>query len=100
MPRISIQTPHALATEEAKKRVETLLEKVKHRYQSQVSDLQEAWDGDNLGFQFTTYGFKIKGKLDVRPDQVNIDGEIPFAAMMFKGRIEQTIRDELAKLLA
>jgi hypothetical protein len=28
-----------------------------------------------------------------------MNGEIPFAAMMFKGKIEQSIHDELAKLL-
>lgn len=100
MPRFSVNTPHNLAPEEALKRVHGLLDRVKEKYQGQVSDLTESWRENLLDFAFKTYTFAIKGQLKVEPGQVTIDGEIPFAAVMFKGRIEQTIRDELAKRLA
>jgi hypothetical protein len=100
MPRIAIATPHALGQETAVARVQQLLQKVKHKYQDQVSDLVETWNDNVLDFRFKTYTFNIKGQLKVEPNQVSLDGDIPFAALMFKGRIEQTLKDELAKLLA
>ena len=48
----------------------------------------------------TTFGMKFKGLLTVEDDAVQIDGDLPFAAMMFKGRIESEVRDSLEKLLA
>ena len=100
MPRFAIETPHQLGQDEAVARVKGLLERVKEKYQAQVSDLEETWDGNVLSFRFKTYGFKIGGKLTAEPTGVKIDGDLPIAAMMFKGRIEQTIRDELVKRLA
>jgi hypothetical protein len=100
MPRFAVEAPHQLGQEEAIARVKGLLERVKDRYQSQVSGLEESWADNVLSFRFTTYGFKIKGMLTAQPTIVKIDGELPFAAVMFKGRIEQTIRDELVKRLA
>ena len=99
MPRFAIEVPHQLGAETATDRIKQLLEKVKERYGSQVSNMQESWTDGGLDFQFTTYTFPIKGKLRVEPARVTIDGDLPFAAIMFKGRIEQTLRDELTKRL-
>jgi hypothetical protein len=100
MPRFSVHVPHQLSQQEAVSRVQGLLQRVKEKYQSQVSDLEESWADNVLSFKFKTYGFKIGGNLTAEADAVKIDGDLPIAAMMFKGRIEQTIRDELAKRLA
>jgi hypothetical protein len=100
MPKFSVEAPHQLGQDEAVARVKGLLERVKEKYQSQVSDLEESWADNVLSFRFKTYGFKINGKLVAQNDDIKIDGDLPIAAMMFKGRIEQTIRDELVKRLA
>ncbi len=100
MPRFSVQVDHQLDQSEAVSRLQTLLEKIKTRYQDQLSGIEESWAGNILDFKFSSYGFKIKGVLTASGSDVKIDGDLPFAAMMFKGRIEQTIRDELVKLLS
>ena len=38
--------------------------------------------------------------MTVEPNQVVLQGSLPFAAMMFKGKIEQTVKEELEKALA
>ena len=45
-------------------------------------------------------GFNVKGHVTVRADAVEINGDLPFAATMFKGQIEAMIRDRATKLLA
>lgn len=100
MPKLTLTVSHQLGADVATERVKQLLEKVRSQYAGQLSDLEESWD-ERLGtFGFTTYGFHIKGTVAIEPTEVRIDGELPFAAVMFKGRIEQTIRDEMSKLLA
>jgi hypothetical protein len=41
----------------------------------------------------------IHGQMHVHAGQVNVNGKLPLAAALFRGRIEQTIRSELATLL-
>jgi hypothetical protein len=100
MPSLKLEFPHNLGQQEAIDRLKTLLTKVKNKYQDQVSDLQESWTDNTLNFGFSTYGFKISGDVVVEPNGVKLDGQIPFAAMMFKGKIESALRDQLAKELA
>ncbi len=100
MPSVKLTVPHKLPQEEAVNRLKFFFEKLKHRYQNQLTELEEHWTDSALDFGFKTYGFRVAGRMSVEPEAVQFDGQIPLAAMMFKGKIEQTIRDELGKLLA
>jgi hypothetical protein len=100
MPSLLITTPHTLTAEEATARLKSFFQKLKDRHADKVSNLEESWDDNRLSYAFSTYGFNIKGDLTVEPGEVKVNGSLPFAAMMFKGKIEQTVREELEKLLA
>ena len=100
MPAFKIEVPHDLGQEQASDRLKGFLEKVRQRYQSQVKDLEESWTENNLNFSFRTYGFNIKGNVAVESESVKVDGGLPLAAIAFKGKIEQSIREELEKVLA
>lgn len=100
MPKMTLAVPHMLGREGATERLQGFLARVKERHQDRVSNIQEQWSDGILTFSFSTYGFKIKGSVTVEESEVQLDGDLPFAAMMFKGKIEQGIRDELAKVLA
>ena len=67
---------------------------------NQVSDLQQSWDGDTLNFHFKTYGIAIDGGITIGDNELNLAGDIPFAAMMFKGKIESQIREQLERIVA
>ena len=100
MPKFSTAVPNPLGKDTARSAVEGLLSRVTEKYGDQVSSLEQSWEGDTLSFSMTTYGFKITGNLVVEDEQVKIDGDLPFAAAMFKGKIEGSIRTELEKCLA
>ncbi len=100
MPSLKLVFPHQLGQPEAAARLKNLLTRVKEKYQDQVSDLQESWNENTLTFSFSTYGFKVNGDVIVEPSEVRLDGQIPFAAMMFKGKIENALRDVVTKELA
>ncbi|HEX3997826.1 MAG TPA: polyhydroxyalkanoic acid system family protein [Pirellulales bacterium] len=99
MPSVQLTIPHHLSQEEALERLKGLLAKVKARYQNQVSDLEETWTDNVVQFGFKTYGFTIAGSMRVEPSEVRFDAKVPMAAMMFKGKIEQTLRDEITRVL-
>jgi hypothetical protein len=100
MPSLTIAVPHTLSAEEATTRLKTLFEKLKERHADKMSNLQENWEGNKLAYAFSTFGFNISGNMDVEPNEVKVSGTLPFAAMMMKGKIEQTVREELEKVLA
>lgn len=99
MPSLSIKVPHTLTAEEATARLKSFFEKLKERHADKMSNLEESWDGNRLDYAFSTFGFNIKGDMNVEPNEVCVNGSLPFAAMMFKGKIEQSVRDELEKVL-
>lgn len=100
MPKMSVNVPHQLDQEQATERLKGILEKIKERYQGQVSDLHEDWQGNVLNYAFKTFGFNVKGAMHVEPQQVRVEGDLPFAAMMFKGRIEQELKTTLERWLS
>src|SRR4029078_8540918 len=99
-PAVKMIFPPKLGQAAAQQRLQGLLEKVKNRYGDQVSNLRESWADNVLDFGFTTYGFAIQGKQAGEENDVRLDGQIPFAAMMFKGKIEQGLREQMTRLLA
>ena len=99
MPKLSMTIPHELEKEQAVERLKEGFGRIRETYRGQVKDLEETWNDSTLTFGFTTFGFKIKGSVAVEPSQVEMTGELPFAAMMFKGAIEQQVRDQIGKLL-
>lgn len=100
MPKMSFTVPYSIDQAAAVEKLKSFVPAIKQRYGGQVSNVTEEWVGDVLKFAFTTFGFTIKGDLDVQPNQVVLDGELPFAAMMFKGKIESEFKENLAKLLS
>ena len=96
MPRLLMQIPHALGREEATRRVKEQIPKA----QSQVTDFDEQWQDHTLTFHFKAMGFKVGGTLAMEDSAANLNVDLPLAAMMVKGIIEQRVRQELGTVLA
>ena len=101
MPGFKVEVPHNLGQDEAANRVKSLLDHLRDRFEGQIKDMEQHWSEDDvMKFSFKTVGVNIKGEMDIQPNSVVIHGDLPFAAMLFKGRIESSIREELQKCLA
>jgi hypothetical protein len=99
MPDIRVSIPHQLGKPEALKRVRTLLTNVKRNHGDQVNNLQERWHDNGARFSFNAMGFDVSGELIVGEREVTVTGKLPWLAGMFKGQIEDTIRDQASELL-
>jgi hypothetical protein len=100
MPRLTIETPHALAGEEALRRLKDKVSSLKETYRDQFSDLREEWNGNALCFGFKAAGMKFAGTATVEASQVKLSTDLPLMLMMFKGTIEARVGEELGSLLA
>jgi hypothetical protein len=100
MPSYQVSVLHVLGREVARNRVEQFLEAVQRDYAAYISNVQGAWAGDQLRFSFTATGLAISGTMQVEESAVQVSGPLPLAAALFRGRIEQTIKGELQKLLS
>ncbi|REJ66251.1 MAG: hypothetical protein DWQ31_15485 [Planctomycetota bacterium] len=100
MPSVSTSVPHQLSKAEAMERIKKFGVTLQEKYEGQFKDFDESWSDNLLNFAFKTMGMAFKGTVQVEEDEVKVDGNLPFAAMMFKGRIESEVRGALEKLLA
>jgi putative polyhydroxyalkanoate system protein len=99
MPQFHVQVPHELPQQEARERLNRFIDILRQKFQDSVNDLEQNWDGDTLRFQFKTYGIPLKGGIAVEPDKLEVKGDLPFTAVMFRGKIESTIREQLERLM-
>ena len=88
-----------MGQEKATNRLKKQFGIVRDAYAQHVSDLQEQWNGNVLDYRFTTLGATIRGTVTVEPSEVTVNADLPLMAVMFKGQIEQQIRNRLTELL-
>src|ERR1700692_1151530 len=99
MPSLIVSVPHRLRQDEALNRIKRKLEQVKQQYGDMISDLREEWAGNTGTFSFSAMGFSISGTLNVKASEVELNGNLPSTAIIFKGMIESAIRERLSTLL-
>jgi len=100
MPKLSLVTAHQLGQDEAARRLRGESEAALAAFGDKVSDLEQTWVDHTLNFRFKTFGMAVQGNVVVEPTAVKTTADLPLAAMMFKGAIEQRIQERLGKLLA
>ncbi len=100
MPAFNVEVPHSLSRDEAVDRLKGFVEKVRQQYKDQVSSVSGNWNDNVLDFAITAYGFSLSGKVAVEEQIARLTGQLPFAALAFRGKIEQSFASELKKALA
>lgn len=99
MPQFTMSVPHTEGKATTTERLKGYLQKVEEHYGGQVSNLQQTWTDNQLDFAFSTFGIKVDGKMVVEDDKVDVTCNLPLTAMMFKGKIESGLKEQLVKLL-
>lgn len=100
MPKFHVAVPHSLPQQDARKLLDRFVDEViLKKFQDSVGDLEQHWEGDELVFRFKTFGIQIHGKCTVDDKEVVVGGDLPFTAMMFKGKIESEIKRQLERLM-
>ena len=100
MSSFRAEVPHQLGQDEARRRLQSFIDKVSQQFREHVTHLTSDWQENILRFTLTTYGFNVAGTLTVEDDVARVEGKLPLAALLFKGKIEKTITSEMQRELA
>jgi hypothetical protein len=99
MARFETVAGHSLPEDEAVRRIKNELAGLKTQFADKIGGLEENWGGNTCKFSLSIKRFPVSGTMVVKPSEIEISGELPFFAVVFKKQIELTIRDKLGKLL-
>lgn len=99
MPSLDMTIPHDLEKDEALMRIKRMLVQLKQEKGDMIEDLREDWDENSCKFSFVVMGSSISGTFENGDNEVRISADLPFAASLFKGKIESVIREKAEELL-
>jgi hypothetical protein len=99
MAALNLSGPHGLGQAEAQVRLERFLDNIRLQHAAELNDVRGGWTANVLEIELDIRGIGISGRMVVEETHIHVSGPLPLAALFFRGRIEQTIRDELLKAL-
>jgi hypothetical protein len=101
MPKFNVAVDHETERESAVVKLRNFSEKVLEGAPVELSDVEESWDAaGNLTFGFKAMGMKVTGTVVTCEQTVTIIGQLPFAAVPFRGQIEKQIEAKVKEALA
>jgi hypothetical protein len=100
MPRLSLNVPHSRTPDEVVRRLREKIASIQAEYEDHVSDFRQEWRDHTFSFGFSVLGMKVSGEVAVEPQNVRLSADLPMAAAMFKGMIEDRVRLEVGAILS
>jgi Putative polyhydroxyalkanoic acid system protein (PHA_gran_rgn) len=100
VPDLDISVPHQLSQDEALSRLKSAIADAKAEHSSKIQELREEWNGYAGTLRVTAMGQSLEVVLTVNPSDIRVQSKLPFLASMFRGQIEEAIRQQGGKLLA
>ena len=94
-----IQVEHALSTQEAKHRIEELIERYRQEYKKDLQDLVVNWTDDTAHIKVKAKGYSSAGTLEIKEGVVDLDFYMPFLLQVFSKNIKSVIHDRIQQSL-
>ena len=92
--------PHRHSEAEIKSRIDNALEDVRRKFPDQVTQLNATWASPtHLDFSLGALNQSVNGRLDVLPQSVRLEIDLPFPFSLLAASIEPQIRKEAQELL-
>ena len=102
---VTVSIPHSLGKDEARRRIEEGFGRMRQQVTGSMGAMgamlsfKEHWEGDRLHFEGGGLGQRISGRLDVSPDAVHVQLDLPEIIAALADKIRGTIQSEGQKLL-
>ncbi len=97
-----IKYKHNKTKDEVYKVIDKFLGELKEQYKDKVQDYSNDWNSskDIMDFSLYARGFDISGKIQLYDNLIVLEGNLPFLAKLYQGKIESMIRQKLKELLS
>lgn len=96
---MTIEVEHALSKQEAKHRIEELIERYTQEYRNELQDLVVNWTDDTAHIRVKARGYSSAGTLEIKDSVVDLDFYMPFLLQVFSKKIKSVIHDRIQESL-
>lgn len=97
---MKIEVEHHLSREEARQRIEELIEKLRVQYKDELQDLAVEWTDYRAHIRIQARGYSTAGNLSVTETTVELDFYLPFLLQVFGKKIRSLVEGRLEESLA
>ncbi len=97
---MKIDYSYNCSTEEAYNKIDSFLDELANEYSDMISNPSRKWNDskDKMNFSFEVKGFNIDGNVQLKENGLTLEGDVPFPANLFEGKIRSTIESKLDSL--
>lgn len=96
---IVVNLPHSLGTDEAKRRMQGGIGRLKDHIPGGAAEVRSRWEGDRMHLDVRALGQEVTGHIDVMDTKVRLEFVLPAFLALFAGKIEGLLKDKGAELL-
>ena len=99
---VTVNIPHNLGKDEARRRIDEGFGKMRQQMVGGMGAMlafQDRWEGDVLHFEGGGLGQKLTGRLELMPDSVRVELDLPEILAAIADKIAGKLRSEGQKLL-
>ena len=97
---MTIQVEHTLSKQEARHRIEKLIEQSREEYKSELQNLVVDWSGDSAHIKLQVRGYSTAGSVAVTDNAVDMDFYLPFLLQVFGKKIKSVLHDRIKQSLS
>jgi Putative polyhydroxyalkanoic acid system protein (PHA_gran_rgn) len=94
-----VSIPHKLGREEAKRRLDKGIGRLRPELGSSVNGLDYSWEGDTLSFNASAMWQTITGRINVLDDAVRIEIDLPWIMQLLGDTVAKQVRGRGIALL-
>jgi hypothetical protein len=95
---IVVDLPHKLGAEEAKRRMQGGIGKLKNHIPG-GGQVESSWDGDRMNLRVQAMGQEVVGHIDVHETKVRLELTLPAIFSLFSTTVEGLLRSRGSELL-
>ncbi len=95
---ITIDLPHRLGAQEAKRRMQDGIHKLKEHIPG-GAQVQSSWSGDRLDLRIGAMGQEVDARLDVEESRIHLEVQLPQMLSFLAGPIEAVLRRQGTEML-
>jgi hypothetical protein len=96
---IVIDLPHRLGAEEAKRRMQGGIGKLKDHIPGGGTQVESSWQDNRMNLRVQAMGQEVAGHIDVHETKVTLELMLPAFLAMFAGPIEAMLRNRGTEML-
>ena len=91
---VVVTIPHQLGKEEARRRLQGGVVKLREQFGDKLGQIEDTWAGDHADFRVSVLGQTVTGALDVLETEVRVEVQLPWMLAMVAEKAKGLIQKQ------